>query len=79
MLCETHSPVFLKLKKQILQTAISSIKANASSIKKIYKCMYELNHIDKESYNHLCLIIKENMNDWIDELKRYDKIDEDFF
>lgn len=34
--------------------------------------MYELNHIDKESYNHLCLIVKENIDDWIDKLIKYD-------
>ena len=34
--------------------------------------MYELNYIDKESYDHLCLTIKEKMDDWLEELKRYD-------
>ena len=66
--------------RKCLWSSVSSIKENASSIKKFYKCMYELNHIDKESYEHLCLTIKENMDDWLEELKKYDdEIDEDFF
>ena len=58
--------------RKCLWSSVSSIKENASSIKKFYKCMYELNHIDKESYNHLCLIVKENIDDWIDKLIKYD-------
>ena len=58
--------------RKCLWSNAHSIKENASSIKKFYKCMYELNYIDKESYDHLCLTIKEKMDNWLEELKRYD-------
>lgn len=44
----------------------TSVKENAASIKKFYKCMLELGHIKQEDFDNLCLIIKEEMDSWID-------------
>ena len=49
----------------------SSVKSNASSIKKFYACMLELGHIEKESYEILCELIKENMDEWLDTVDEY--------
>ena len=49
----------------------TSIKSTASSIKKFYKCMNELNYVSKEDYKYLCDTIKNRMNDWIDEVNEY--------
>ena len=62
-----------------LWASITSIKENATSIKKFYKCMYELNHINKDTYDDLCLSIKENMEDWLEELTAFDNMDFDGF
>lgn len=52
----------------------SSIKENASSIKKFYKCMTELNYISQEAYDFLKKIIKENMKYWLKEMTKFDKL-----
>lgn len=44
----------------------TSVKENAASIKKFYKCMLELGHIKQEDFDNLCLVIKEEMDSWID-------------
>ena len=55
----------------------SSVKSNAASIKKFYACMLELGHIDKERYEILCELIKENMDEWLDTVEKYNS-DDDF-
>lgn len=58
----------------------SSIKSNATSIKKFYQCMLELNRLDKEAYNYLCTNIKDNMNDWVYKVNVYNmECEEDDF
>lgn len=42
----------------------NSIKGTAASIKKFYKCMLEHGKIEKEGYEYLCSVIKENMEEW---------------
>lgn len=44
----------------------SSIKNNASSIKKFYQCMSESNHISTEDFKSLSDEIKENMNEFME-------------
>ena len=50
----------------------TSIKSNASSLKKFYSFMVEIGRVDKEELDEMKLTIKENMADWISTLMRYD-------
>ncbi len=56
----------------------SSIKSNITSIKKFYKFMQSLNLISKDELKFLEQEIKENKNDWIDTVNRYNNPDEEF-
>jgi len=56
-----------------------TIKTTAVSIKKFYKSMSECGYISKSKYNHLCDIIKENMEIWQDECKAYNNSSNDYF
>ncbi|MGO4939464.1 hypothetical protein ACTQ45_05500 [Fundicoccus sp. Sow4_D5] len=57
----------------------ATIKANAASIKKFYKAMLTHGHVDKESYDELCDVIKESMSDWQGECESYNDDDGFFF
>ena len=48
-----------------------SIKTTAASIKKYYKCMLEHECIEKNDYEFLCSEIKEHMEEWQEDCKRY--------
>ncbi|MBL7135374.1 MAG: recombinase [Candidatus Marinimicrobia bacterium] len=50
----------------------SSIKGNASSLKKFYTFMQEIGRIDKKELEYLKITINDNMSEWINTLKRYD-------
>lgn len=50
----------------------TTIKENASSLKKFYQFMLESNKVSKESLNELKERIKEEMPDWIATVERYD-------
>ena len=52
----------------------ASIRSNASSLKKFYKCMLSYGHIEKEQYEELCETIKDNLDDWIADCKQYNDI-----
>lgn len=54
-------------------SSVSSIKSTASSIKKFYQCMCDVNHISKEDYKIVCENIKENIDCWISEMQEYDE------
>ncbi|MGI6330052.1 MAG: recombinase [Bacilli bacterium] len=55
----------------------SSIKSNATSIKKFYLFMLENGKIKEKDYKFLCDEIKEKMSDWLDALERFDNLEED--
>ena len=55
-----------------------SIKSNITSIKKFYTFMQSLNLISKDDLKFLKEEIKENKDEWIDTVNRYNNIDEDF-
>lgn len=57
--------------RKCMWSTATSIKSTASSIKKFYKCMNELNYVSKEDYKYLCDTIKKHINDWIDEVNEY--------
>ena len=50
----------------------SSIKSNATSLKKFYTFMYEKGLIEKEDLADLKHTIKEEMPEWLATLRRYD-------
>jgi len=51
---------------------VSSIKSNATSIKKFYEFMLTINAIDTEMFIELKNDIKLNMTKWIDTITKYD-------
>ena len=53
----------------------TSIKQNASSLKKFYTCMHERGHIDAEVLEELKETIREEMPEWVATVERYDDPD----
>lgn len=49
----------------------NSIKENAASIKKFYKCMLGLNHINISEYENIYSEIKSEMETWIERVEEY--------
>ena len=66
------------IRKCMWSTAYS-IKTTAASIKKFYNCMMELGHVTKDDYQILCDIIKEEMEDLIEEVNEYNSFDDYYF
>jgi intergrase/recombinase len=52
----------------------SSIKSNASSLKKFYTFLLEKGLIDKKDLNELKKTIGEEMTEWLETLERYDDL-----
>jgi TPP-dependent pyruvate/acetoin dehydrogenase alpha subunit len=50
----------------------SSIKSNATSIKKFYEFMFKKGIVDSVAYNELKEEINDNMQEWLDTIDRYD-------
>ena len=61
--------------RKCMWSSKSSIKENASSIKKFYQCMKEKGYVKEEDYNSLCEEIKENMECWLEFMDNYDSGD----
>lgn len=58
--------------KKAMWASQSSIKGNATSLKKFYTFMYEKGLIDNEDLADLKETIKEGMPEWLATLERYD-------
>ena len=58
--------------KKAMWASQTSIKSNATSLKKFYTFMEQKKLIDKEDLNNLKRTIKEGMPEWLDTLGRYD-------
>ena len=58
--------------KKALWSSKSQIKSNATSLKKFYQFMLEKGKIREEAYEELKEAIKENMQEWLDTMDRYD-------
>jgi len=58
--------------KKAMWASKSTIKGNATSIKKFYEFMLDKGKIDKEDYIELKEVIKNNMQEWLDTMDRYD-------
>lgn len=57
--------------RKCMWSSKTSIKENATSIKKFYKCMLEYDRISKADYKMLCDEIKDGMDDWLGRFERY--------
>jgi len=55
----------------------NNIKTTAASIKKFYKCMLDAGEINKTKYDDLCETIKRDMEEWQEDCRRFDNLDED--
>lgn len=51
----------------------AEIKSHAASIKKFYQCMLEFGEVSAEDYSELCEEIKEQMEDWLEAMRRDDE------
>jgi len=60
--------------KKAMWASQSSIKSNATSLKKFYTFMHEKGFISREEINELKLTIKEGMPEWLATLNRYDDL-----
>ena len=58
--------------KKAMWASKSSIKSNATSIKKFYEYMLEKGIVDEEAHNELKEEIKNNMQEWLETMDRYD-------
>jgi len=58
--------------KKAMWASQSSIKSNATSLKKFYTFMHEKGLIDKQDLSDLKETIKEEMPGWLATLERYD-------
>ena len=66
--------------RKAMWSSCPHIKGNAASLKKFYACMLENGVVEQKDYDALCESIKENMPTWLDEMKRYEVMDDsDFF
>ncbi|MDD4187965.1 MAG: site-specific integrase [Bacilli bacterium] len=66
--------------RKCLWSSKTSIKSNAATLKKFYKCMSEKKYIEKEIYEQMVKIINDNMDFFLDELDAYDNYgEEDYF
>jgi len=61
--------------KKAMWASKSQIKNNATSLKKFYQFMLEKGKISHESYEELKETIKEEMQEWLDTMDRYDDPD----
>lgn len=64
--------------RKAMWSSCANIKSNAASIKKFYSFLLNSSVITQEDYDILCTTIKDEMPDWLDEMKRYDEMECDF-
>ena len=67
--------------RKAMWSSCSGIKSNAASFKKFYAYLLTVNGIEQKDYNVLCSTIKEDLPEWLGEMRRYDEMlyDEDCF
>lgn len=58
--------------EKCLWASKNSLKETAASIKKFYECMSEKNYVSVEDYKQMCSIIKENMDEFLEQLEAFD-------
>ena len=57
--------------RKCMWSSENSIKDTASSIKKFYQCMSELNYVDSDTYKFVCNVIKDNMEIFLESYNDY--------
>jgi len=61
--------------RKTMWSSCGNIKLNAASIKKFYVFLLATGIVLQEDYNMLCETIKDEMPDWLDEMKSYEEAD----
>ena len=64
--------------RKALWSSVSHIKDNAASLKKFYIFMYEKGQTEQKDIDDLNAAIKEEMPEWIAEMKRFNDLAEDW-
>jgi site-specific recombinase XerD len=60
--------------RKAMWSSCAHIKTNAAGIKKFYAYLLEENLVEQEDYDDLYWTIKEDMQDWLSAMKRYDNM-----
>lgn len=58
--------------RKAMWSSAATIKENAASMKKFYLFMLEKGHIQKVDYDTLLQSIKEDMEDWLENMEEYE-------
>ena len=58
--------------EKCLWSSRTSLKETAASIKKFYECMSEKEYVAKEDYKNLCKEIKDNINQYLEQMDAFD-------
>lgn len=58
--------------EKCLWASKNSLKETAASIKKFYQYMSENNYVSVEDYKDMCSFIKENMDDFLEQVDAFD-------
>lgn len=62
--------------RKAMWSSVTSIKENASSLKKFYTYLHEVGIVEKSDLEELKETIKENMDHWLNTMEHY--LDDDF-
>lgn len=62
--------------REAMWSSVTSIKENASSLKKFYTYLHEIGIVEKSDLEELKETIKENMDHWLNTMEHY--LDDDF-
>ncbi len=55
----------------------ATIKGNAASLKKFYKCMADYGEVGMDEYKYLCELIRDNMEIWQEDCRIYNDPDQE--
>lgn len=58
--------------EKCLWASKNSLKETAASIKKFYQFMSENNYVSVDDYKDLCRFVKDNMNEFLDQVDAFD-------
>ncbi len=58
--------------EKCLWSSRNSLKETVVSIKKFYQCMSEKEYVSKDDYNELCSFIKENMDEFLEQMDAFE-------
>lgn len=64
--------------KKALWASVSTIKENITSLKHFYTYMNDIGQISAEELDDIKIEIKENKEEWLETIKKYDDPDVDF-